>query len=199
MTLEVDDSHSDPCMQGPLTQAAITNLPTNGGRPLWWWVGLMTPCMQGSEWPSTSRVILYVKWHNTILTTNSCTILFELVYSFASFPSNWMWCLCLTPIDYEFLCATILASSAMLSMSNFYFENPHFKFYRIFRNEKLKGPRFLRLKQRQIINCYSLRHREAKRLLLQFWPSYLMTLWLKSCFGTFSKTPSHPRIGVTNA
>jgi len=27
---------------------------TNGGRPLWWWVGLATLCVQGSEWPSTS-------------------------------------------------------------------------------------------------------------------------------------------------
>jgi len=28
-------------------------------RPLWWWVGLATLCVQGSKWPSTSRLILF--------------------------------------------------------------------------------------------------------------------------------------------
>jgi len=37
--------------------------PTNGGRPLWWWVG--SACMQGLEWPSPSRVLL-CQWHSTI-------------------------------------------------------------------------------------------------------------------------------------
>jgi len=32
--------------------------PTKDGRPLWWWVGLATLCVQGSKWPSPSRVIL---------------------------------------------------------------------------------------------------------------------------------------------
>jgi len=41
--------------------------PTNGGRLLWWWVGLVTLCVQGLEWPS--RVIL-CQWHSTIVTTN---------------------------------------------------------------------------------------------------------------------------------
>jgi len=31
--------------------------PTKDGRHLWWWAGLATLCDQGSEWPSTSRVI----------------------------------------------------------------------------------------------------------------------------------------------
>jgi len=39
-----------------------TSSPSKDARPLWWWVGLATPCMQGSEWPSTSRVIL-CQWH----------------------------------------------------------------------------------------------------------------------------------------
>jgi len=39
--------------------------PTNGGRPLWWWVGPATLCVQESEWPSTFRVILY-QWHSTL-------------------------------------------------------------------------------------------------------------------------------------
>jgi len=55
--------------------------PTNGGRPLWWWLGLATLCLQGSEWPSTSRVILWCQWHSTILTKNNCTILFWLLSS----------------------------------------------------------------------------------------------------------------------
>jgi len=40
--------------------------PTKDGRPLWWWVGLAKLCVQGSEWPSPSRVIL-CQWHSTIL------------------------------------------------------------------------------------------------------------------------------------
>jgi len=32
--------------------------PTKDGRPLRWWVGLSTICVQESEWPSTSRLIL---------------------------------------------------------------------------------------------------------------------------------------------
>jgi len=40
--------------------------PTNDGRPLWWWVGLATLSVQGSKWPSTSRVIL-CPWYSTIL------------------------------------------------------------------------------------------------------------------------------------
>jgi len=36
--------------------------PTKDGRPLWWWVGLATLCVQGSEWPLPSRVIL-CWWH----------------------------------------------------------------------------------------------------------------------------------------
>jgi len=31
---------------------------TNGGRLLWWWVGFATFCVQGSEQPITSRVVL---------------------------------------------------------------------------------------------------------------------------------------------
>jgi len=51
--------------------------PTNGGRLLWWRVGFATPCVQGSELPSPSQVIL-CQWHSTILTTN-CTIFFGLL------------------------------------------------------------------------------------------------------------------------
>jgi len=36
--------------------------PTNGGRPL---VVVGGPCVQRSEWPSTSRVI-QCQWHSTI-------------------------------------------------------------------------------------------------------------------------------------
>jgi len=39
--------------------------PTNGGRPLWRWVGLVTLCVQGSEWSSSSRVIL-CQWYSAI-------------------------------------------------------------------------------------------------------------------------------------
>jgi len=39
--------------------------PTKDGRPLGWWVVLATLCVQGSEWPSPSRVIL-CQWHNTV-------------------------------------------------------------------------------------------------------------------------------------
>jgi len=60
--------------------SGCTLSPTKDGRPLWWWVGLTTLCVQGSEWPSTSRVIL-CQWHSTILTTNNCTILFWLLSS----------------------------------------------------------------------------------------------------------------------
>jgi len=42
---------------------------TKDGRPLWCSVGLSTLYVQGSEWPSTSRVIL-CQWHSTILITN---------------------------------------------------------------------------------------------------------------------------------
>jgi len=43
--------------------------PIKDGRPLWWWVGLAALCVQGSEWPLPSRVIL-CQWHSSILTTN---------------------------------------------------------------------------------------------------------------------------------
>jgi len=33
----------------------------------WWWVGLVTLCVQGSEWPSISRVIL-CHWHSILPT-----------------------------------------------------------------------------------------------------------------------------------
>jgi len=46
--------------------------------PLWWWVDLAKLCVQGSEWPSTSRVIL-CQWHSINLITNNCTILFGLL------------------------------------------------------------------------------------------------------------------------
>jgi len=52
--------------------------PNKDGRPLWWWVSFATLCIQGSEWPLTSRVIL-CQWHSTILTTNKYTILFGLL------------------------------------------------------------------------------------------------------------------------
>jgi len=43
--------------------------PTKDGRSLWWWVGLATLCVQESEWPSPSQVIL-CQWHSTILNMN---------------------------------------------------------------------------------------------------------------------------------
>jgi len=53
------------------------------------------PCVQGSEWPSTSRVIL-CQWHTDAhyLAINNTHFIW-IVYTFASFPSDWIWCLCL--------------------------------------------------------------------------------------------------------
>jgi len=50
-----------------------------------------------------------------ILVTNDCTNFLRLVQSFALFPSNWMWYLCL---ELYCLCAIILVSSAMLRNIN---------------------------------------------------------------------------------
>jgi len=41
----------------------------------------------------------------------------RVIYSFASFQNDWMWCLCLAPIIYDCFCAVILVSSVVLRMS----------------------------------------------------------------------------------
>jgi len=42
---------------------------TKDGLLLRWWVGVAMLCVQGSEWPSPSRIIL-CQWHSTIITLN---------------------------------------------------------------------------------------------------------------------------------
>jgi len=77
----------------------------------------------GLKWPSTSRVPY--QWHSTILTTNNCTIR-VVVYSFASFPSNWIRCLLIVN---DCLCAVMLVSSVVLkdvsSVIDFEIEGSH--------------------------------------------------------------------------
>jgi len=60
------------------------------------------PCMQGSEWPSTSQAIL-CQWHSTFSTTNNCAI-FQVIENGAY-------------VKDLHCCAVILVSSVVLRMS----------------------------------------------------------------------------------
>jgi len=70
------------------------------------------PCMQGSEWPSASRVIL-CQWYSTILITNNCTILFGLSIHLHRFQIIECDVSVYTPIV-EDCCAVLLVSSSFV-------------------------------------------------------------------------------------
>jgi len=76
--------------------------------PLWWWVG---PAYRDRN---DHQLLGHpVSVTQCYLTMNNTHVI-RVVYTFASFSSDWMWCLCLEP---HCLCTVILVSSVVLRMS----------------------------------------------------------------------------------
>jgi len=70
----------------------------------------------------TAKCVVRIMTTHPMSVTQCClamndTHVIRFVYSFASFSSDWMWCLCLDPIVYDCMCVVILVSSVVLRMT----------------------------------------------------------------------------------